>query len=333
MLPNNSRVPARLWVVLVSSMIMFSLAGCIGAASTDPVPQIPCAVEEKPVYVGTAYPELQSDAVKEIVDRIYNFTIQNINDTAKVDMAKREALNLLKYQTERWSAVEYIQLENQPRVRVIISFIGPALIRTIILNQWLASLNTAQPANLEQNTNNNLNKFDTRKDLAFLMLIQPEQQQGKIITILPGNIALSNTTGVSVTAVQSDSFLGLPLNSTDKTQAGFLFYPIGRMYDQVCRPVLDLNLGTSLMLKVDAVTVSDKTGGPFIWTLYFPLLESFSTSLFIPNLTDFVQNNEHTYESALSEPPSTTFDPNSDEVPWRDIGRFIWWKLTMEHEQ
>jgi len=329
MLPNKSHLPARLWVVFISSVFLFSLVGCLPPTSAPT--QIPCSVDEKPVYVGTAYPELQSGAVKDIVDKIRSFTLQNINDPAKVSIAKREALRLLAHQAERWSSSQYIRLENQPRARVIISFLEPGLIRAIILNNWLSSLNITQPADLEQNTNKNLDKFAGRKDLAFLMLVQIEEQQGKSITVSPGSIALSNTTGVTVTATQIDSFLGFPLSSTDKKQSGFLFYPIGRMIDQVCRPVLDLNLGTSLMLKIDTVTVGDKTGGPYIWMYYFPLLEPFSNFLFTPDLSTFVQNGEDSFEFPLDEPPSSTFDPNSDVITWRDVGRFIWWKMTMDH--
>ena len=99
----------------------------------------------------------------------------------------------------------------------------------------------------------------------------------------------------------------------------------------VCTPFLDPSSETSLTLitqnaKIDNVAINTTLS----WKFYFPLLASINAPLFPLDLTS-PTNGEDALESPLNSPPNPGYDRSTDNIPWRDVGRFIWWKLTLDH--
>jgi hypothetical protein len=312
-------------VFLVYVAVTYFLVGCDSDAPATPQPLAPCPSESSQIYTGFFYPELRSEEAKNVAERIYA--------QAPIDMAiaKREALKFLSYETERWSDVKYKSFDPQPRLRFIVSFLTPGLVRAIVLNHLLSTYNPAQVANLEAETGKSLAILDKREEFAFIILIQAEQATTPIeFSVYPSEIQLHTTDGFQVKSTHSDDFLNLPLDTSKNLYSGLFFYPVKVSKNGICDLLLKPGTETSLLLKIDTAKISDQTNVMLDWVIYFPLLYNLIVPMYDVDTITAVQNADDSFETHLDALEVTSFVESSDAIIWRDVGRLIWWKLLLE---
>jgi len=319
---------------LVFVIIAFLLAGCgpdvlLPNGSTPAASAATCEDAKAQLYTGDNYPDLKSMRVKEAADKIFG----RAATPEKLAKAKVAALNLLRDETDRWSDPQIIQVPDKLKIRAIVTFISPGLIRAIVLNEALKIYNqSSQPPSLDTLTNNALEKIGKKNELAFMLLIQTEgSNTPKTFSIFPVDMTLHNTAGLQATRTRNDDFLNSPLNFSESSNTGLIFYPnaVKSSLSQ-CTPFLDTDSDTSLMLRTEAAKI-DGENTIITWKFYFPLLASINNQSINVELSDNPTNGDESNAFPLEEPPSVNFDRNRKSIPWREVGRFIWWKLIMDH--
>ncbi len=308
----------RILVVLGFFAAIFIFVSC--SAETQPVPihTIPaCSSSASRIYTGNFYPEMRGEDVRKAVNEIYSYATQN------PPIARREALKLLAYETERWSNIQYIDFEPQPKMRVIITFLSPGLIRAIVLNHLLSNLSIGSVADLESMTQDSLAILDKREEFAFLILIQPQQSPESVaFSIAPADIQLHTTDGAQIKTTHSDDYLN-EMQDTSKDKAGLFFYPAKVMRNGECDQLLRPGMETSLMFKIDNATFGANQNIKIKWVLQFPLLYN----LIQPMLRLDFGNQQPGLDGYISPFPAPTpagYNELDDRIAWGDLAQFIW---------
>jgi hypothetical protein len=183
--------------LLVLLIITIFLSGCYTAHSSNiqitPAPtcepDTPHVYEDKDDDIPN-----KSTQYKKIANQIYGQAF-----VANHPEARQEAFRFLKYQTKRWTRVEDLRPDGEPKVRTIVVFISPDLIRAVILNHMLYKFDPNQDQNLENYIGSNLNRLKNANELVFMLIVQPEIRENKTFTISPQNIVLNNTSVLVIT--------------------------------------------------------------------------------------------------------------------------------------
>ena len=320
----GSQHPSRQLAVLLYCAAILLMAGCASDPPGDPLTLPACPSISSQIYAGDYYPEFRDKEVQAAVEEIYALAS---TDTIT---AKREALKLLRYETERWSDVQYVLFDPQPHMRVIVTFITPGLIRAIVLNHYLSKGIISQPDKLKEATKESLAMLDMREEFAFLILIQPQPSTTPVDFLLPpANILLHTTDGFQVRPTHSDDLLNSPLDTSLDLYSGYFFYPAKVTKHGACNYLLTPGLETSVMLRIDNARFIEHTDVTMSWVLHFPLLYKLDDPAFIIDRVTPV-NGEDGFESPQLPPAVEHFVRTEDVIPWREIGRFHWWKLVSE---
>jgi len=320
----NQHVSNQYCKVLVLSAVFFLIVGCSPEASAKTRFLPPCESVNAQLYTGNFYPELQSKDAIDVSDAIYALAYQNL------PLAKSKALKFLSYETKRWSDIQDIPETSQPNMRVIVTFISPSLVRAIVLNDLLANYNTAQVANLETATMESLTVLDKKEEFAFSFLIQAKEQTPPANFSIPlADIQLHTTAGSQVKSTHNDDYLNLPIASSAHRYSGLFFYPTQVMKNGVCSPLFKPGTETSLMLKIDTAQIGAPENVLLHWQIYLPLLVGLNRSL-TDNVNTVQSADDATFEIPLNEKDVRIRDPIEYANNWRDVGRFIWWKMVLD---
>jgi hypothetical protein len=301
------------------------LTGCVPVTSQTTYLE-PCKLGGIKLYSGDSYPELEDSKAKNTANAIYEI----VNRSPAI--AKREALRMLGFETMRWSAYKPAPTADQILVKTLVTFISPGLLRAIALNEVLYKSETYQPQVLEQITNDHLAIFDKDNDFAFFILFLPENSSTtqQNFEIAPSSIELHNTTGKQIKSNRSDDYLNTPLSINEPHYSGLLFYPIAGKSGDKCDPMLVSKAGTSLTLKIPAASIAGKSNVALSWQIYFPLLDTNEPYLFKIDSTSPVSNNEDKNLFPWDQPSKKSYTTWWEDPYWQDIGKFIWWKLTLQ---
>jgi len=326
MVPFKQYRPSQTWVVFVSLAVTFFLVGCAAEAPTAPQTLETCQTNNPLIYTGASYPEFQSEQAKQVANEIYSIATQG--DLPK---AKREGLRFLWYETQRWSDVEYHPFDTLPKVRIIATFLTPGLIRAIVLNNLLFNYDPSYVANLDAETNTSLEKMDKRQEFAFLLIVQSDESATiNTFSIPSGEVLLRTTAGRQVRNTHNDNFENISLRSKE-LYSGLLFYPAAAVINGVCSPVLEPNIETSLLLLVDRARWGDQVNIGFNWQFVIPLFVELNKPLFNVRKDDLRDNDwENNSPMADIQLAPNSFLDQTDSVSWREVGRYVWYKLIMD---
>jgi len=321
----NQHVPDQYWKVLVLFVVCFLIIGCGPEASAKTQFLAPCESVNAQIYTGNFYPELQSMEAINVADTIYMLAYQNL------PLARSKALKFLSYETERWSDIQNFPEITQPNVRVIVTFISPALVRAIVLNQLLAHYNPTQVASLEVATLESLTSLDRKEEFAFSFLIQAREPTPPNNFLIPlADIQLHTTAGTQVKSSHNDDYLNLPITSSEHRYSGFFFYPARVIKNGVCSPLLKPETETSLTLMINTAEIGSQKNVLLHWQIYLPLLAGLNGSL-TDTINAVQSSDDATFENPLKENDIKIRNPlPEDASSWRDVGRFIWSKMIME---
>lgn len=310
------------WVVLLYCAVALLFVGCASEPPADPQILPFCPSESSQIYTGEYYPELRSQEAKNVADEIYSLA------SSDNPVGKREALKFLKYEAERWSSVQYINYDPQPRMRVIVTFLTPGLVRAIVLNHFLYKGILGQPDLLEAETKKSLAILDRREEFAFIILIQPEIATTPVeFSLFPAEIIMHITDGSEVRSTHSDDILNSPLDTSENLYSGYFFYPVKVTRQGVCSYLLKPGIETSLLLKIAVAKFAEQENVTLNWVVDFPLLFNLDDPMLTIDRIGPVLNGEDGQELPIDQPPSAYFRENEDTINWRDVGRFYWWKV------
>ena len=318
--------PYRRWVVLVFCVAAFLLAGCASEPPADPLTLPACPSTSSQIYTGEYYPEFRSGEVRDAVTKIYDSASSNPS------VAKREALKLLSFQTQRWSDVQYITYDPQPRMRVIVTFLTPGIIRTIVLNHFLFNNITKERDKLEAATTASLAILDKREEFAFLILIQPEQVTTPVnFSIFPADILMHTTDGSQIRTTHSDDLLNSMLDTSENLYSGYFFYPAKVTRKGACSYLLTPGIETSLVFKIQTARFAEHDNVTINWVVHFPLLFNLDLPGYAIDLSSPVLNGEDEPEKPLEQLQKIdNYSKETDNILWRDIGRYHWWKMVWQ---
>src|SRR5512133_3847587 len=138
-------------VVLAILACTVFLAGCTDyptAKISAPLAagQTPCAPRGDDFYrASDGAIGIQNEKARIFAASIYSSYAQDKNN---IPTARNRAIDFLAYETERWSHVEHIQVDETNDVWVVMTFISPELIRAALLNHVLFDISQSSTNNL-----------------------------------------------------------------------------------------------------------------------------------------------------------------------------------------
>ncbi len=316
-----------LLVGLLTSCGAGSLSSLIGCAETGKTNYLPTELN------ADSYPKLDGLAARDVANVIYQYVVPEgsiVED--RLPLARREALLFLKEETARWTAVEYINMDNQPKVRVMVTFVTPGLLRAILLNKWLHDPSLSGEKSFTSLTNKGLQVFEDRKEWAFFLLIQPDTTQpSKELTISPSLITLHNTRGLPTVVSNSDPFLSIKQNTHQSGLAGFFFYKVGITQGNACVPFISETEETSIMLKTELATIDSRVTGPLIWNIRIPIWADLNKPIYTPRLDLALQPGDDAGENSSNALPvvESFVEADNPNIDYKSLGKYIWWYLAM----
>jgi hypothetical protein len=318
-------LPGQHWKIFAACLIGSLLAGCMPVAAPNASNLDSCNKPDFKFYTDSSYPELQGSQVKKVTDEIFAKAQQDL------PTAKRQALRLLAYEAMRWSEAQPALGPNKILVNTLVTFITPGLIRAIALNETL--YNTTDPnkrPDLEQITQKYLQKYEKENFFSFLIVLIPTNTPTtpQTFEIAPALIELHTTiTGRQVKAIRSDDSLNNPLNMGEETYSGFFSFDNGIKIGDNCEKLFIPASETSITLKRLQATIGSAQNIALVWQIYFPPL--YDENQPILNL-DYpaLANIEEINLKPRPIPSKWVSDQDPESSYWREMGTFIWWKLT-----
>ncbi|MCX6065809.1 MAG: hypothetical protein NT121_08655 [Chloroflexi bacterium] len=255
---------------------------------------------------------------------IYNL-YQNQNN---LELARSQAINLLTYETMRWSHIEDVRMDDNNHVRVVATFFSPELIRAILLNYALLNTNPSplSGSNLLDFSNRILSTMDSQNQYMFLIAIQPvtANKSTAPIQIRSSSFVLENNAGKRVNVENHDNFLDQTLDFLSKPHAGFIFYPMGKVNGGECQRVLDSARDTSITLFIEEAQLgADKK--TVTWEIPFAPPLPVPGSIPTPNQNAALNPED---KIPLEILPELNL---ADTAYWRVWGQFVWGKATLDY--
>jgi len=320
------------WILFGFLLVLSILAGCDGIgpalATTTPSPTPLATCIPTPSDFFTKNEGANKD-VTDIADSLFvDFLEARANgDQGWLERIKSQSFQLLYYQAKRWTKIHDEPIGENGKMRLIITFVSPQLVRAAILNHAIYK-NSVANDNLNEYTKQALQYMDSRNDYFFLITVQSEGISDSSATIqLPAeNFALRGTSGVQAPSVRSDSFLTQPLNLSSGTYAGFIYFTFGQRHFFMCEPVLDAQRDTSITLVIQNVRIGENKPKSIVTeiTLMSPVLPGGGA---VPTPDPSVVIDPGLFS------PTATLQPISAEntIYWNDLTRFIWAKLTLDN--
>jgi len=317
---------------ILACLMLVSSSGCGGtsplAGNSTPsvINQTPCTPDGDNFYrAGDGVVGMQNEKARIFAASIYNLYLQDKPNN--LTFSRSQAVDFLAYETERWSHKEYVTVDDNNHVWVVMTFISPELIRAVLLNHvlfdaWQSSTNNLS---LDDFTRDTLSTLNDKEKYLFIVAAQPETktQSQMSIEISSSQVILTNNGGVPVYATVDEGLLDRDFTLASPARADLFSYPFGKQVGSECNRVLDPSRDTTITLNINA-----KFGGkpkPISWEI--PFAPPLQVAVSIPpstvgNLPD---------EKKLPLEDVTKIDlSKSDDSFWRDYGRLIWGKLTFD---
>lgn len=221
-------------------------------------------------------------------------------------------------------------------VRITITYIDPALVEYIILNNTFLSSVTI--INDDTNTFISklslvLNRLAERKEMLFMVIVtttanyngQAYSPNVLKVKIPIRKIALINGSDLRVYPTHDDHILDETIRITQGPVAGIMGYPIA-VENPDCTWVIDKHTN-ALTLDVIDIFLSETNVGPRFWHIPYRSLIELDTGN-----TDIVYNPYADLGRIrrLDEPPrpngvlNVIYNETEREIYWEDMSRFIW---------
>ncbi len=232
---NQLRTPFK---VLFTWAIVLLLVGCelpgpelIPTPTSVPPTPLPTKCKPPIGFYQKTNDEMSAmpHRANSIAEAIYvnALTARNTGDEASLARERSKALQLLAYETLRWSRVQDIP-KNGKKLRLILTFISPELIHAVMLNYVISNNLSLPNNNFREYTQGILQRMDGKREYAFLLSLQAElpENTGMEIEFRPQKIFLKNSEGIQTLAAKFDDFLMRKFDMASSNQrVGFINSP------------------------------------------------------------------------------------------------------------
>ncbi len=332
MVDRNS-FSSKVFIRSCLGIFIFIISACTAAGPVNGSSQIfpPCELSQTQTNPYLSHQQLyQQSQTRSGAVLIYDDF-----KTARItfDDAKRRAFSQLWRGTKHWSDYVDVAIDDTQMVRITVTYIDPALVEYIILNNVLFLNATNDDTNtFISKLSTVLNKLAERDEMLFMLIITAPTYSEQAyntnvlnVKIPLRNIALINGSDLRVYPTHDDHILDETIQITHGPVAGVVGYPISVKVQENCTWVIDEHTN-ALTLDVPDVTLGEtKLGSQFWHVPYRSLIE-----------VD-IGNANIVYDpyidlgriQRLEEPPRPNWVPNAikdmtDQTYWEDMGRFIW---------
>jgi hypothetical protein len=323
-------------VFRTSAFIRFLIAACLSvwlltAACFPTTPTITPLITPTCVPPATlaANPYL-SQPITDNVHAIYN---TSVNDLGR---ARQEALFQLGQNMEHWSYQVDIVNDNAHAVRMTVTYLDPALIQFIVLNQLINDPNysgasSSSPINessFDFKLNNTVQQLGARNELLFVVTITSkfydrQNYTGSDLTVnLPiQQMKLSSTAAMQVEPTHIDGILSESMDIHHGPVSGIVGYPIALLNDIQCDLVIDQFTNT-LTLNIPLVTLGGISSGKKFWSIPYRSLVMQTDIYPTPTSDPNILSNPVTQ---IDEPPIPNWPNNQENATyWEGMGQYLW---------
>jgi hypothetical protein len=314
-------------------LVCILLAGCVGTAPAKNATALAAAQTSCSSHADNFYQAndnaigIQNEKARLFAANIYGLYSANKDN---LGLARNQAIDFLAYETERWSHVEDIRVDETNRVWVVMTFISPELIRAVLLNHVLFNAWQSPNTNLslDEFSNDTFSALEKQKRYLFMITIQPEtgDEFPASIEIPSSQVVLINNSGLRVNVIANESFLDQNFDFSSGPRAGFFSYPFGKSEGGECHHVLDPSMDTIITLSLEA-----KFGGTkktITWEIPFAPPLPVAVSIPVSNALDLTDKDRMPLKD--KDLPNIDLGQSEDPAFWRDFGRFVWGKLTFD---
>ncbi len=334
-LPSNS---LRWFLIL----LITATTGC-QTSSTTPLPSVvtPCPPE-------AALDDTYAPPSAPLTNPIFQYAAptpdpnlvieenQRRQDRAILE-ARYAALELLKYETARWTKSIAVPLDAANNAQILVTFLSRDLLLAVLQNNILA--HTPKNIDFYGAINSNLAQIAKRKESIFLVtvIVTNPNSGAHLLDLDIPRMVLRNSDDRTIPPEHDDHNLDQVINLSQGPAFGFLYYPLAIQVEGVCKQVLDRESNTKINIETPALSVDSVSYGPFIWTIpYSPLVDtgnSFYTPAYPVTPTIIPQSpiTQVEIDSSIFSPLNLPPVDMTSEFFWRDFGRFVWGQVTLEN--
>jgi hypothetical protein len=284
---------------------------------------------------------IQSERVNQIAGDIYiqSLNARAANDEVRLSRERSRALQLLAYETLRWSHIDDLTV-GDGKLRMVVTFISPEFIRAVILNHVIYGNIPVQGNNLSQYTNQVLASIDQRNEHLFLVTVQFESPSQSAIQInLPvKNVVIKKTDESQFEATSPNSIFNQPVNMATGGYASIVYFPI-ETYGKKggCRQVLDILHDKSIPIFIQGVKISEQEISTLDFQIPFVPPLGVGSAIPTPNPDQSIPPDQ--YGPSAVVPPIQDAGPTGTVAAlapenlnyWQDLGRFVWANLTLDY--
>lgn len=325
-------------------LIVIILVGCVLPtpkldATPTPIPPTPLPAKCKPPigFYQKANNEISAmnHRANSIAEDIYlnSLTARNSNDQTWLARERSRASQLLAYETLRWSRVQDLSKDGK-KLRIIVTFISPELIHTVMLNYVISNNLQLTNNNFRDYTKSILQHMDERGEYIFLLTLQVElpDNTGMEIEFRPKKIFLKNSEGILAFASKVDDFFMPKFDMASSNQrVGFINFPQAVLNESECKLILDGLNEKKIGIGFERVEIDGEKSDLFFEIPFSSLLGVEVIPTPNPNYT--LQSGEHVpaykvpsiQDVGLVGPVAALTNENLKY--WQDVGHFVWANL------
>ncbi len=327
--------------LLLSLMAVMGLFGCVEGGNTSSTAQdIVCTPNPSTVNVYRATPQQWPNMIFQTVvsttpvaatmpaspdlDLLVAGVPPGPPNAGQLLFARSFALQCLVNETERWSDVQIIKLNDSRDAQITVTYISPELLQAVFLGEVLNN----QPliSDFDTQVQTMLGSVASRDELLFLFtltMINKGSTDSPIPVLdLPIiKMVLTNGAWLEVKPKHADQILDQPINLSDGSVFGYFAYPLAVLDNKnVCNWVLEPKYNTSLVItmpnhKLDGVEINI----PHSWTIpYSSLIHVESPEDLITSCMSAIFD-----ENQLSPAKAPPISKN-DSAYWLNFARFVW---------
>ncbi len=243
-----------------------------------------------------------------------------------LEAAQLLAFDYLQKIVKRWSAYSDIIITDGIGARITVTYLSPDLIQYAVLNHILYHNHAVN--DFKQEVQRELAQLGQRNEMIFFMLIeampntnQLDNNHQIIIDIPIQQMALTNSSNLSVYPTHGDHVLDETILVTNNPVSGYLAYPFSVIQNEQCIWVMDELYNNTVTLDVPFLTVNGEQLGRQFWSIpYEPLVK-----LTTVDSTPESMPTTSPYDSII-----TPISVINEQDYWQKISRYIWHHIILE---
>ena len=246
--------------------------------------------------------------------------------------ARQIALARLGENLQHWSDHVDLVLDDSRMVRITVTYLDPALVQYVVLNQTLAYANAT-----DLNTFNALlietqRKLGERQETLFLMTLTTPASHAAVngdysLQLPVWQMGLVTDSGLQALPAHVDPGLNQKIDLSRLPLSGLIGYPLAITgSDGQCKLVMD-SWTTQLTLNVASLLLNKRSNDGLFWRIPFRALILQDDPQAIPTYDPL---SDPTRQRTNQLPPTPNWQPNSQvdttdpTLYWQEMGRYIW---------